>query len=686
MPYAVEIYRTDINRLVKTCTSGTACAYSGRADWPQNANPAPHMYKAKLVWNTMSHEGAPAVSASVDIRPLDLTIGLSAQPSATRVDDTYEVRATPSRDLSTMPYNVEIYRTDINRLVKTCYDGPVCTYQGRPDWPENPNPKPHNFEARLVYNGHIAASAQTKVDVIPFPVSLDVAANPKSPRVGDDYEVRATPSRDLSTMPYNVEIVRTDINRVVKTCYDGTVCTYQGRPDWPLNVDPKPLPFAARLIYSGHQAASAETSVDVRRRLYDVDLSFQPAGSGQDAITTLNESMSLNPYSLYIRDAGNNAIKAQCADGTECRAYGLPVGGSYRATVEDGYGHIFGASAAFRLTADGPENLTEDDLDLAALATHYSSGRAVCDAVLVAPIKTYVMQPASSVHDQSRVCEAQLAQGKALTDILRLVGLAGGGTAILWWLQHDATRRALDPPATPSAPEWDETNAPSKDDNQPPKAGPLLSYSTEVEELATELEVKNPELNRVQVRQAARQCVWAVGQHANAARRCIDLPIFLTGVDAADARDHDHTALRSLPIPHRWQWLRLNREQSSTKDRPPGWANLEAECAGKTDPGVIACDEYPFFGTEQGGPLAQASGYPRPHLEPIDWSDNSLQGTRYSQFISDNFNQSLSPPLRGCNLATGTPRQGQNSTGGAPFLAIPQHRRASLPTFWVCND
>jgi hypothetical protein len=84
-----------------------------------------------------------------------------------------------------------------------------------------------------------------------------------------------------------------------------------------------------------------------------------------------------------------------------------------------------------------------------------------------------------------------------------------------------------------------------------------------------------------------------------------------------------------------------------------------------------ACHEYPFFGTEQGGPLAN----PEPIIGLVFREENSLQGTRYSQFIS------------ACTMKTGTPDPSgaTNSTGGDRFVSVPLPPEWGRPALWLCN-
>lgn len=87
------------------------------------------------------------------------------------------------------------------------------------------------------------------------------------------------------------------------------------------------------------------------------------------------------------------------------------------------------------------------------------------------------------------------------------------------------------------------------------------------------------------------------------------------------------------------------------------------------------CDEYPFFSTEQGGPLAsQRAPFTTPDLAPVDSGDNQAQGRLLRRFYHN---------IR-CPLATGVAVSGENALGGTPFLVVPIPA-VGVPAGWLCN-
>jgi hypothetical protein len=141
---------------------------------------------------------------------------------------------------------------------------------------------------------------------------------------------------------------------------------------------------------------------------------------------------------------------------------------------------------------------------------------------------------------------------------------------------------------------------------------------------------------------------------------CRPLNLSATSRDIVLATLHDLKALAGHP-----QWVRLNYSSKKEKEAEDGvdrdWCLGKPGCEGEA-PSEKSCDEYPFFATAQGGPLAD----PAPSLEWINASDNSRQGGKYGNFIT------------ACKMAE------RGSTDYA-FLAIPLPPSLEIPTTRLCN-
>jgi hypothetical protein len=116
------------------------------------------------------------------------------------------------------------------------------------------------------------------------------------------------------------------------------------------------------------------------------------------------------------------------------------------------------------------------------------------------------------------------------------------------------------------------------------------------------------------------------------------------------------------------QWVKLNYEASGAKNGRRSWYESVAPCNRAGDAGQ-QCDEFPFWASEQGGPLAPIT----PSLKYIDGDDNVLQGSRYGAFVTS------------CGLRTGTPQESANAVGGTAFLVVPIPSSAGIPSTWLCN-
>jgi hypothetical protein len=291
-----------------------------------------------------------------------------------------------------------------------------------------------------------------------------------------------------------------------------------------------------------------------------------------------------------------------------------------------------------------------DGLGIDSLAAMFTSVGGVCEALTTLPSPPGTHLEESSVTDQQLACEAAARDGATLKDALTAIAAAGGGTAVLWWLAHQG---AVTQPGFVPTPGIDLS-----DDPEPTTAPTTYPLARLTDELIT----LNPTavLSVPQAKATAKTCLWQASRLGlNGETECTRLPLFVSGSEVSEAALHDIHALRLQP-----QWLQLNREQSSTKSGS-GWQSSQPECQDNPDPALQACDEYPFFGTEQGGPLA----VPRPDLRLIDRAQNSLQGTRYSSFIS------------ACKMKTGMGGDSpiSMSVRGDRFLAIPLPPQAGIP-------
>lgn len=171
--------------------------------------------------------------------------------------------------------------------------------------------------------------------------------------------------------------------------------------------------------------------------------------------------------------------------------------------------------------------------------------------------------------------------------------------------------------------------------------------------------MEHNELDEERAQDTAERCLQdtmrASDTEATGAEACETLPIFASGSDVPEATEHDLKAI--APVTGNPAWIMLNYESRQEKEAGPYKPGWYEEYACKGEGKVTACDEYPFYSTEQAGPGAS--------LEVIDWSDNSRQGGLYGNFASL------------CGLVV--------DGKGAPFLAIPLTPALGIPTQRICN-
>jgi hypothetical protein len=160
-----------------------------------------------------------------------------------------------------------------------------------------------------------------------------------------------------------------------------------------------------------------------------------------------------------------------------------------------------------------------------------------------------------------------------------------------------------------------------------------------------------PQLDRATAITIARQCVDYVRTGATlSSSDCgsSSLPLFVSGGDQPAVTAHITKALAYHPS---WLTLRYIKKPKSasgwTRKYPqtdtslPGWT--DAGCVGTGQ--VTACDEYPFLATEQGGQEA----VPLPHLELLDWVQNSGHGSSFGAYLVTKCQMELrrSSPMHG---------------------------------------
>jgi hypothetical protein len=330
-------------------------------------------------------------------------------------------------------------------------------------------------------------------------------------------------------------------------------------------------------------------------------------------------------------------------------------GASYYAAVKDPDGNLYGITASYRATSSttGVKE-TADQIDLPRLGTLFATTTDVCDTLL--SFQGSHLED-SSVSDQELACQAAVANRLSMTALLQAVAVAGTGTtAVLWWLEHQATVQVLSPdwPTTP----WPDAQVPAIPDLPQVWQGAVINLADYYK-----LSAQGKNLTQAAAETIAAACLWNASRITDGLDACRSLPVFITGSDVAEATDHDLEAIVGHP-----QWVKLNYEASGAKNGSHSWVNSVEPCDGATPSGK-QCDEYPLWASEQGGPLA----IPTPHLRYVDATDNQLQGSRYSSFIGS------------CGLRTGTPQEGANATGGTAFLVVPIPSSAGIPSTWLCN-
>lgn len=156
---------------------------------------------------------------------------------------------------------------------------------------------------------------------------------------------------------------------------------------------------------------------------------------------------------------------------------------------------------------------------------------------------------------------------------------------------------------------------------------------------------------------------------------CHRMRMFVTGSDAAQARDHDARVIAQKPHLARLNYWKSTEKVAAGVVRQ--WYVGIPPCD-TYDTTTHHCDEYPFFSTTQGydrnydnDPVTGAvDGNPIPDIEPILSGDNVKQGNLLSAFYN----------TARCNMTSAS----SNGQGGTPYLAIPLPPDIPIPTHFLC--
>lgn len=575
-----------------------------------------------------------------------------ATPNPVTVPGSTQLNVTVDRALGPSQA-IRIINENTGATVVTCEPytyspRTTCSASVSTTWAMNKNPQPIPFRAEVVGESSVA---HTTVEVRRYEFQMDLQAIGSPVTVPGSAQVKATVNRSINDTPYNIEIINSDTGQSLGTCTKSgtsptTTCTKSVSTNWAMNKNPQPMHFSAVLRSPDDVVSNtAHTTVEVEPFYFSVGLSFESPTTLSDgtlqwrATAIASRSLYMTPYSLKIERLDGSVV-ASCSSGTSCS--GTLGAGTYRATVDDWAGDSFGQSSWWTLSSDGIRSETVDDLELVALAAAFPSVAALCEKVLLSPVRTHLMQPPSSLSDQYRACVAAAEAGKSVLATLALVAAAGGGTAILWDLGEEVTRDT-----TPSDPS--DADPPEN----PPPAPPLLNWSGNLEAEVDQLLLQNPQLEtRERARTVLKQCKLLVRRAALAEEECLQLPIFVSGdLDVPEPTRHDRESILRRP-----QWVKLNYERGT--DKPGrGWQNYHPNCPDPRPPG-IQCHEYPFFASRQGGLVS-----PRPRVKPLNDNQNVAQGRAYGGFSNT--------CLRYME--------------GATFLSVPAPAGSGLPTLKLCN-
>jgi len=474
--------------------------------------------------------------------------------------------------------------------------------------------------------------------LVPYPF-------PPVPTMGYPFGVKGTVDRSFPGWAEGKIYETTDGDRFL------TVCWYQecltSVPADPIEdmAYPRDRTFRFELFSNGNSYESRELTVHQRKLWIKLRADF----TWSPGIIRFSLSPSVGGTDLQTYVYNNGSVATDCDVYYSTCYTSVTSGHVYYAIIRDRAGHVFGLSPSYRATSGttGVEE-TEDGLDLLRIGLLFGSTTDVCNALVTYPYGTHTR---SSVNDQWYACETAVAARATMSEVLRAVSLAG--TGVLSWLLYEHLAPTLNPAFEAPSFEHPVTF---------PQPWP-------VDDLANQymLQTRGKIVTQDDATVAAGACLWWAARASISSSSCRTMPIFFTGADVNKATTHDAQQIFLHP-----EWVRLNYEYGTGKTavQNRNWYRTQSPCNG-TPPDIgDQCDEYPFWASEQGGPLASPL---TPHLQWVNGIDNVRQGQKYSGFISK------------CQLTSGTSYANANASGGTAFLVIPLMPALHIPTFPVCN-
>lgn len=397
---------------------------------------------------------------------------------------------------------------------------------------------------------------------------------------------------------------------------------------------------------------SMDLVVHEKRPHYNIDVDVE--SSAGYFMTHIDYAMGNTDLSTVIHDDGDVAESCNVT-WNNCFAE-ITAGHVYYASVEDRDGNVYGISPSYLATSSTTMTKeTADKVDLVRLGALYATTTDVCNMVLTYQGTHFAN---STDTDQHIACEAAVTARYSMSNLLRAVAAAGGGTAVLWWLEHQVTIQTLSP-SWPTRP-WPDAEVPAIEDLPQVWQGAVINVADHYM-----LQARGKDLAQAAAMTIAAACLWNASRITNAREDCASMPIFFTGSDVAEATNHDIEAIVGYPA-----WVKLNYEYGRGKEayQDRNWYRSVSPCDVRGRTGQ-QCDEYPFWATEQGGSGALV----RPHLRYIDGDDNGLQGGRFGNFVTS------------CGLRSGSPPRTGNARGGTAFLMVPVPPALGIPTTYLCN-
>jgi hypothetical protein len=326
--YRIHIVDDDGESGEIVCGNSDSCAKTVLAAWSDSVIPRPRRFHAEIRHISTGEVVSRSEQVTVQIRPHDFQLQISADSPSITVPSSTAVRATVDQSLYNTGYAIHIVDDDRESGDSVCGNSNDCAKTVLAAWSDSVIPRPRHFhaEVRHISSGELLArSEQVTVQIQPHDFQLRISADSASITVPNSTAVRATVDQSLYNTGYAIHIVDDDGETSNSVCGNSNDCAKTVFAAWSDNANPRTRDFHAEVRHnSSGQVVARSGQVGVAIEPYDFDLTIEPDSpsitvpNSTRVTATVNRSLYNTGYQIHIVDDDGETGEAVCGNGDSC--------------------------------------------------------------------------------------------------------------------------------------------------------------------------------------------------------------------------------------------------------------------------------------------------------------------------------------------------------------------------------